>query len=39
VLLGVVAGAQADKITARTINEKIIIFFILMFPLESWDSG
>ncbi|GAB1469332.1 hypothetical protein MASR2M66_02080 [Chloroflexota bacterium] len=38
VLLGVAAGAQADKIKARAINEKIIVFFILMFPLEGWDS-
>lgn len=34
VLSGVAAGAQADKVKANTINEKIIVFFIRMFPLK-----
>ena len=33
-LLGVAAGVQADIVKARTINEKIIVFFILMLPLK-----
>jgi hypothetical protein len=33
-LSGIAAGAQADKIKARVINEKISNFFMLIFPLK-----
>jgi hypothetical protein len=36
--LDVVAGAQADKINARLVIVKNMIFFI-MVPLQSWNSG
>ncbi len=34
VVSGVPAGAHADRINARTINENTITFFILIFPLK-----
>jgi len=33
---GAPAGAHADNVNARTISEKIIAFFIFIFPLKSW---
>ena len=33
-VLGVPVGAHADRVNARAINEKIITFFILIFPLN-----
>jgi hypothetical protein len=36
--LDVVAGAQADKINARLVIVKYIIFFI-MVPLQRWNNA
>jgi len=35
---GAPAGAHAESVNARASSEKIITFFIFIFPLKSWNS-